>query len=155
MKYLHSQSVPMKHTVGDECGMAATCFVWVRFQVLTPASMKITVFCDVAPCSRYELTDVSEVFTSSIIKVIVLVMEAVSTSETSVNFYKTTWRKHPKKKRQSSLLLHVSLKPKMNSYSRRCSISIHTNSFCPLQPLIDEQNFLCSEDIFSVCNSGQ
>jgi hypothetical protein len=41
-----------------------------------------------------KLTDVSGVFTASIIKAvmkIVLMMEAVSTSETSVSFYKTAW----------------------------------------------------------------
>jgi hypothetical protein len=40
--------------------------------------MKMTVW-DVAPCSLYKITDVSEVLTASII-----------TSETSVNFYQTT-----------------------------------------------------------------
>jgi hypothetical protein len=29
--------------------------VWVRFQVLTAASMKITIFWDVAPCSLVEV----------------------------------------------------------------------------------------------------
>jgi hypothetical protein len=38
----------------------------------------------------YKLTDVSEVLTASIIKTIALMMEAVSTSETSVSFYQTT-----------------------------------------------------------------
>jgi hypothetical protein len=40
--------------------------------------MKMTVFWDVRPCS--------------LIEVIVLMMETVSTSETSVNFYQTTRR---------------------------------------------------------------
>jgi len=39
-----------------------------------------------------KLTDVSEVHTASIIT---LMMEAVSTSETSVNFSVTTWRYFP------------------------------------------------------------
>jgi hypothetical protein len=47
-----------------------------RFQVLTAASMKMAVFWVVAPC-------------------ISLMMEAASTSETSVNFYQTTWRNNP------------------------------------------------------------
>jgi hypothetical protein len=36
------------------------------------------------------MTDVSEVLTASIIRAITLMMEAVSTSETLVNFYQTT-----------------------------------------------------------------
>jgi hypothetical protein len=55
---------------------------------LTVSYSKMTVFWDVAP-----LTDVPEVLTTSI--VIALMMEAVSTSKTSVNFYETTWRKMP------------------------------------------------------------
>jgi hypothetical protein len=47
----------------------------VRLQVLTAASMKMAVFWDVAPCS--------------------LMTEAASASETSVNFYQTTWRNIP------------------------------------------------------------
>jgi hypothetical protein len=41
---------------------------------------------------RYKFTDVSEVLTASIIKAIALMMEAVSTSETSVSFYQNTRR---------------------------------------------------------------
>jgi hypothetical protein len=47
----------------------------------------MTVFWDVAPCSLVETDDVSEVITASIIA---LMMEAVNTSETSVNFYHTS-----------------------------------------------------------------
>jgi hypothetical protein len=47
----------------------------VRFQVLMAASMNITAFFDIASCRR----------------IIALMMEAVRTSETSVNFYETTW----------------------------------------------------------------
>jgi hypothetical protein len=50
----------------------------VRFQVLTAESMRMIVFWDAAPCS-----------------LIVLLMEAASTSETSVNFYETTRRNIP------------------------------------------------------------
>jgi hypothetical protein len=42
----------------------------------------------------YNLTDVSEVLAASIIRAI-LVKEAASTSETSVNFYQTTRRNIP------------------------------------------------------------
>jgi hypothetical protein len=48
----------------------------------------MAVFWDVTPCSLVEMTDVSEVLTFSII--IALLMEAVSTSETSVTFYHST-----------------------------------------------------------------
>jgi hypothetical protein len=41
----------------------------VRFQVLAAAGMKVTSFWDVAPCSlTLKYTDVSEVFTASIIR---------------------------------------------------------------------------------------
>jgi hypothetical protein len=53
--------------------------------------MKVTVFWVVAP----QLTDVSEVFTASIIYLIALIIEAVSASETSVNFYQTARRNIP------------------------------------------------------------
>jgi hypothetical protein len=43
----------------------------------------------------YKLTDVSEVLTAFIIKVIALMMEVASTSETSVNFYQKTRRNNP------------------------------------------------------------
>jgi hypothetical protein len=39
--------------------------------------------------------DVSEVFAASIIRAIVLMMEAASTSKTSINFYQTSRRNKP------------------------------------------------------------
>jgi hypothetical protein len=42
-----------------------------------------------------KFTDVSEVRTASMIGAIALIMEAVGTSETSVNFNVTTWRYIP------------------------------------------------------------
>jgi hypothetical protein len=54
--------------------------------------MKMTVlwFLVVAPCCVVKFTDVSEVFAASIIEaMIVQMMEAVGTSETSVNLYQT------------------------------------------------------------------
>jgi hypothetical protein len=59
----------------------------MRFQVLTAASIKLTVFWDVAPCSPVE-TD--RRFRGAYCLWAALMMEAVSTSETSVNFYETT-----------------------------------------------------------------
>jgi hypothetical protein len=52
----------------------------VRFQVLTAASMKFRVFWGVAPCNHVE---------------VYLMMAAVHTSETSVNFNVTTRRYIP------------------------------------------------------------
>jgi hypothetical protein len=54
----------------------------VRFQILTATNMKMAVFCYAAQCSV-----ASEVLTVSIIMAITLMMEAISTSETSANFY--------------------------------------------------------------------
>jgi hypothetical protein len=46
-----------------------------------------------------KLAEISEVLTSSIIRAMgALMMEAVSTSETPVNLYETTWRKVPEEK---------------------------------------------------------
>jgi hypothetical protein len=53
--------------------------------------MKMTAFYDVEPCS---LVEVDRHFRGYYC-LIALMMEAVSTSETSVNFYETTWRDIP------------------------------------------------------------
>jgi hypothetical protein len=52
--------------------------------------MKMTVFWDVAPCS---LVEVYQRFGGACF--LTLMMEAVSTSETLVNFYLTTQRNNP------------------------------------------------------------
>jgi hypothetical protein len=52
----------------------------------------MAILWDVALCSLVEVTDVSVIFSSSII---VLMMAAASISETSVNFYQTTQRYNP------------------------------------------------------------
>jgi hypothetical protein len=68
----------------------------VRFQILTAASMKLAVFWDVAPfslavaCRRFGL--------------IALMMEAASTSETSVNFYQTTRRNNHRRENLKTYL---------------------------------------------------
>jgi hypothetical protein len=66
----------------------------VKFQVLTAASVKIAVFWIVAPCS---LVEVCRRFRGvcCLIRPITVVMEAADTSETSVNFYRTTRRNNP------------------------------------------------------------
>jgi hypothetical protein len=56
----------------------------MRFQLLTAASMKMTVFWDVALCSLVEIYWCFRWATA-------LMMEAAGTSETSVNFYQTMW----------------------------------------------------------------
>jgi hypothetical protein len=68
-----------------------TSITQVRFRVLTAASMKMTVFWDVATCS---LVEVYRRFRGAYCD-IALMMEAESTSETSVNFYQTTRRNNP------------------------------------------------------------
>jgi hypothetical protein len=67
----------------------------MRFGVLTAASMKFTVFWDVAPCSLVEIYRLLEVLAASIFRAIALMMEAVSIFETSVNFYQITRRNIP------------------------------------------------------------
>jgi hypothetical protein len=62
----------------------------LRSEILTAASLKNAVFWVVSPCSLVEI-DVS--VPASII--IALMMEAASTSETSVNVYQTTRRDNP------------------------------------------------------------
>jgi hypothetical protein len=54
----------------------------VRFQVLTAASMKLTVFWDVLPCSQ---GDVDQRFRGAHCLLIALMMEEERTSETLVN----------------------------------------------------------------------
>jgi hypothetical protein len=65
--------------------------------------MKITVFWDVASYRLVETDRLSEALTV-IIGAVVLVMEAVRTSESPVSFYQTTWRLIPEDSRlQTSL----------------------------------------------------
>jgi hypothetical protein len=68
----------------------------VGFEVLMVMSMKIAVFWVVAP---YSLVEVYQRFRGTCClhhqALIALMMEAASTSETSVNFYKTTWHYNP------------------------------------------------------------
>jgi hypothetical protein len=59
----------------------------MRFQVFKAASMQMAIFWVVAPCS---LVEVYRGF-----RAITLMVEAASTSETSVNFYQITRRNNP------------------------------------------------------------
>jgi hypothetical protein len=68
----------------------------VTFQVLTAASMKMTVFWDVRLCC---LVEAYRRFRGTCClhhqgdeSLITLMMEAASTTETSINFYSSTWR---------------------------------------------------------------
>jgi hypothetical protein len=63
----------------------------VRFQVLTVASMKMSVFWDIAPCS---LADVSEELAAAIIRV----MSDLLSSEILVSIYQTYWCSIPSSK---------------------------------------------------------
>jgi hypothetical protein len=83
--------------------------VW--FQVLTVASMKITVFWDVVPCS---VVDVYWRITGQWV-LIALMLDAASTSETSVNFYQTTRRNIPE---DSHLPRYVSVATKVSNFWR-------------------------------------
>jgi hypothetical protein len=76
----------------------------VGFEVLTAGSMKMAVFWVVAPCRA-------------------LMMEAESTSETSVNFYQTTRRYNPEDSNLQvmncfNFKLLVTRKMKENSFSK-------------------------------------
>jgi hypothetical protein len=67
--------------------------------------MKMAAFWDIAPLVWYKMADVSEVLVAIVIRSIALKMEAVRTSETSVNFYETIRRNIPEGSH-----LHVSVK---------------------------------------------
>jgi hypothetical protein len=63
----------------------------VGFEFFTVAKMKALVLWVVAPCSPAESTSTLQRYV-----LIALMMEAAGTSETSVNFYQTTWLYYPK-----------------------------------------------------------
>jgi hypothetical protein len=67
----------------------------LRFQVLTTAIMKVAVFWVVAPCSLVEVYRPA------------LMMEAASTSETSVNFYQTTRSNNPEYSYPGRTVLYI------------------------------------------------
>jgi hypothetical protein len=81
----------------------------LRFEVLTVAGMK--VIWNVAPCRLIETDCVLEVLTASIIRASTVRVEAVSASETFVNFYETTWRSFPKDSHlQIIVAVHLAVK---------------------------------------------
>jgi hypothetical protein len=77
---------------------------------------KFRIFWDIAPCVTLKLTNFSEVRTASII--IVLMMEAVHTSETSVNFNMTTWRYIPEDSK-----LHTRCRENLTSHVLKFNIN--------------------------------
>jgi hypothetical protein len=89
--------------------------------------LKIAVFWVVAQYSLEKFTDVSEVLVASIIRAM---MEAASTSETSVNFYQTTRRNNPEDshlhtRRRENLKSHVSV-----SFICRLLLNTHLPVVC-------------------------
>jgi hypothetical protein len=93
--------------------MNQTKMYYLRFQILTTARVKFRVFWDVAPCSHVE---VHRRFREDLI---VLMTEALRTSETSVSFNVTTRRYIPKdSKRQEFIMFdtHVTQRSCINWY---------------------------------------
>jgi hypothetical protein len=90
------------------------------FQVLTAASMKFTVFWDVV---TLKLTDVSEVRPASIIA---LMMEAIHTSETSVNLNLTTRSYIPKDSTSDSQTFHGFIQANDGLYPTAFSVYLTT-----------------------------
>jgi hypothetical protein len=120
---------------------------FLRFQVLTSTSMNVAVFWDVAPRSLVETErrfrgtycfhhyvyygedSLRYVCRFEALKIkkgkrlcsftIALMMEAISTSETSFNIYQTTWRNIPETLRTASLcgifnnILYIRIMPKV------------------------------------------
>jgi hypothetical protein len=75
----NSRTVPL---IATYCSV---CVISVRFEVLTAASVKMTVFWVVAPCSLGR----------SLPTFHIALMEAARTSEPSLNVYNTTRRNNP------------------------------------------------------------
>jgi sensor domain CHASE-containing protein len=68
-------------------------------------SMKMSVYRMLHHVISQNLTNISKVLTSSIFREIALMMDAVSTSETSVKFYQTTWQNNSERWSSSNDLL--------------------------------------------------
>jgi hypothetical protein len=87
--------------------------------------MKTAVFWDVAPCNLVKSTDVSEMLGDVITRA---VMEAGSTSETSVNYYQTTRSNIPEDS-------HLLTRRRENFVSRLNGVmsSVHLSALLPKQ----------------------
>jgi hypothetical protein len=70
----------------------------------------------------WKLTDVEEVLIASIIRA--MMMEAVGISETSVNFYESTWRNIPEDSH-----IHIRHRENLKSHSR-CSTFMAYSTRC-------------------------
>jgi len=115
-----------------------TKITYVRFQVLTAASMKFRVFWDVAPCSHVE---VDRRFRGAycLHHQGALMMEAVRTSETSVNFNLTTRRYIPEDSK-----LHTRRRENFKTHNfltLRNADCMFVPNFHPLN--IDDYNISC------------
>jgi hypothetical protein len=78
----------------SSCKLLHIAWCWKGIQVFAVVSVKMTAFWNVAPCS---LVEIDRRFRGAycLHHQIALVIEAVSTSETSVNFYVTAGRNIP------------------------------------------------------------
>jgi hypothetical protein len=65
----------------------------------------MAVFWVVALCSLVEGHDVSEVLAASIIRAIILMIEAASTSDASINLYQTARRNNPEDSHLHNLII--------------------------------------------------
>jgi hypothetical protein len=103
--------------------------MFVRFQVLTAASMKVTVFWDVTPCS---LVEVYRRFRGAC-----CLHHQGGCPEASVNFYQTIWRNTLEGSHLHGMFVLMSyLQPSRNSFCRVLHLNLHIifsnriNSLC-------------------------
>jgi hypothetical protein len=101
-------------------------YFFMRFQVLTVASMKMTVFWDVAPCS---LVEVYQCFRGACCLTHrgALTMEAASASETSVNFYQTTWHNIPEASHLQNIFWLVNMYSNAPVHKQSCNALIQNH----------------------------
>jgi hypothetical protein len=79
----------------------------VRFEVLTAASMKMTIFWVVVLCS---LVEVYRRFRGVATSITTLMMEAASTSKMLVNFYQTALRNNPEDSHLQQIRRFIAIK---------------------------------------------
>jgi hypothetical protein len=82
------------HVLIVNAGHNTALFIFLRRARLykEACSKKMTAVWDIIPCNPQKLNDVSEWLNASIFRAIALMMEAVSASEMSMNFYENTRR---------------------------------------------------------------
>jgi hypothetical protein len=77
----------------------------------------MAVLWDVAPSSGVQIGRPSEVLPASVMRVIALMLEAASTSETSINFYQTA------RPNNAEGIIILSTKRTSNLTSKHCNLS--------------------------------